>query len=448
MVNPRELFEEIIPWIQRQRWYPRGVKDWSIVDSWRINEFYMAILKAGRLKLFIPLVLSNRAPQLSPEKVFKFRGYYVYEAEYSLKFFNELIWKNNRIKVCWKLGKVSFDRIKPLTSSYTNTLVILFSGSKRYVYKAYRIISSNNFEPRFLTYLRNRDYVPKVFLTTCLGEYYAGILLEFLDHVADGGYPFYLNARESLKGVKKILDIEIDSVVRTLADFHYIMSRCSHKWCKARNAGEADIEKWFKRILKYYNLALKVFKGESLQLLKEFDLEDVRRRMNIFRSRRILRIHQDFHLGQILYTKEGKFVIIDFEGEIARPNKDRGLLEPAVRDLAGLLRSLGYIAFFALKDHLKTSIEETFNALKGSEGEVVRKWAWKTANSFIERYFKYTSNSSISIHGVSNCDLDEWGLEACKIWRIERSLYEIVYETRFRPNYTYIPLLGLVDYLP
>src|SRR5256885_5326715 len=93
--------------------------------------------------------------------------------------------------------------------------------------------------------------------------------------------------------------------------------------------------------VKFRNEAREVLAAEKEILAREKRLLD--RRTNAAK----IRIHGDYHLGQLLYTGKD-FVILDFEGEPARPLSDRKMKRSALRDVAGMMRSFQYAAYSAL----------------------------------------------------------------------------------------------------
>lgn len=114
------------------------------------------------------------------------------------------------------------------------------------------------------------------------------------------------------------------------------------------------------------------------------------------------RIHGDLHLGQVLRTDD-RYVLIDFEGEPARPLSERRLPDSPLRDVAGMLRSLDYAAHFP--------------------GSAVDAEAWVDE----------ATQALLKGYGTSMTPL----LEA---YLLDKALYEVDYEVNNRPDWAHIPL--------
>ncbi|HEY6291875.1 MAG TPA: putative maltokinase [Terriglobia bacterium] len=150
----------------------------------------------------------------------------------------------------------------------------------------------------------------------------------------------------------------------------------------------------------------------------------------------LTRIHGDYHLGQVLCSN-GDFVIIDFEGEPARPLRERRAKHSPLQDVAGMLRSLHYAADKGLREWLEA----------GKSGAVLSwpDWArsWKDSASahFIGAYTDSLSNVSLlpSSPRASKVLLD--------VYLLGKATYELGYELNNRPDWVSIPLEGMLEIL-
>jgi trehalose synthase-fused probable maltokinase len=144
---------------------------------------------------------------------------------------------------------------------------------------------------------------------------------------------------------------------------------------------------------------------------------------------RRIRIHGDYHLGQLLRTHDD-VVIVDFEGEPARPLAERRAKHPAMKDVAGMLRSFGYAAESA-------RIECAGRAGPRFLREWRRAWEAATGAAFLRAY-RTTAGTS----GVVPDDQTAFAtlLEA---YLLDKALYELRYELDNRPTWVAIPLDGI-----
>ncbi len=144
------------------------------------------------------------------------------------------------------------------------------------------------------------------------------------------------------------------------------------------------------------------------------------------------RIHGDYHLGQVLRAR-GDFVILDFEGEPARPLSERRAKQSQLRDVAGMLRSFSYAAYSAL-DHFT---QRHTHAAKSLES-----WAqlWQNAVS-TEFLNAWRSTIAANPHLTPEPGQAQRLLNA---YLLEKALYELLYELNNRPAWVRIPLIGIL----
>jgi maltose alpha-D-glucosyltransferase/alpha-amylase len=151
-----------------------------------------------------------------------------------------------------------------------------------------------------------------------------------------------------------------------------------------------------------------------------------------------IRIHGDYHLGQVLYTGKD-FYIIDFEGEPAKPLGERRIKRSALRDVAGMIRSLHYAALSGLfrRFEMGTTGPDMVLALR----QAATFWYLWTSAAFLKEYLEVAAGSVFlptSQHETETL---------LNVFLLDKSVYELAYELNNRPNWVEVPLRGILDLL-
>jgi maltokinase len=152
--------------------------------------------------------------------------------------------------------------------------------------------------------------------------------------------------------------------------------------------------------------------------------QDVRERLGALAQLgvggRVIRTHGDYHLGQTLHTPRG-WVILDFEGEPARPLPERRQKRSPLRDVAGMLRSFAYVT----------------SATRIMRGESAPGDFEQRARETFLRHYLGTVDPSLLPAGEAAI------AHLLSVFELEKAVYELQYELDNRPDWVAIPVAGI-----
>ena len=162
-------------------------------------------------------------------------------------------------------------------------------------------------------------------------------------------------------------------------------------------------------------------------------LEKITQRLINLQDASLIRGHGDYHLGQVLRTSDD-FVIIDFEGEPDRPLAERREKRCALKDVAGMIRSLHYASNAASVGLLPRPAPSIIAPQTWQ-----KQWHQNCRSAFLDDYFDALPASGITPESpaATQCLLD--------LFVLEKALYELRYEINHRPDWVAIPLAGLAE---
>ncbi|MFL6415171.1 MAG: putative maltokinase [Bryobacteraceae bacterium] len=271
-----------------------------------------------------------------------------------------------------------------------------------------------------------------------LGGFFSRALLE--DQVADQSVPTLIgDYRESAR----LLGQRTAEMHRVLSSYQDSSDFVPEPY------SAADGRKLQAEMLKQADITFNLLRQKESSLHSEaredahraIALEDqVRQRFSPLADARVgahrIRFHGDYHLGQVLFTGED-FMIIDFEGEPARPLHERREKTLALRDVAGMVRSFQYAAYAALFGQVPGV------PIKPGNEEKIKQWAalWNDSVSaeYLNSYFDTAGSGTF----VPRDQAEQ--KRVLNAFLLHKALYEVAYELNNRPDWVQIPLRGILS---
>jgi maltokinase len=180
---------------------------------------------------------------------------------------------------------------------------------------------------------------------------------------------------------------------------------------------DEEIERVFVRLPDDDRVAALAGRGQDVR-------EQLSQRAQLGVGGRAIRTHGDYHLGQTLHVPGG-WLIIDFEGEPARPLFERRQKASPLRDVAGMLRSFAYAAS-------ASAIQRSLPA----PGDFERR----ARETFLERYLDVIDSALLPAGEAAIANL-------LSIFELEKAIYELQYELDNRPDWLPIPVAGITRLL-
>ncbi|MDF2687101.1 MAG: Trehalose synthase [Microvirga sp.] len=272
-------------------------------------------------------------------------------------------------------------------------------------------------------------------------------MLENLKRTLDE-YELIENEAVPEEGIFTTLENFAEVVGQRLGELHVALAAQTDDQAFAPvEAGEGDIDGWKTRAQEQLVSALDILsrtRGEldpetgalADRILERRDelIAAVDRLAESGSGTLLTRIHGDFHFGQVLVA-QGDAYIIDFEGEPVRELEERRAKTSPLRDVAGLLRSLDYVAVTASMPDEDISSAQ----FRDVRGTLLKNFYAGAQKAFLNAYWDATAQAPQL--GLS----PDRHRSLLDLFLLEKAAYEVQYEASNRPKWLAIPLQGLSD---
>ena len=138
----------------------------------------------------------------------------------------------------------------------------------------------------------------------------------------------------------------------------------------------------------------------------------------------VIRVHGDYHLGQVLVAEQDGVLVIDFEGEPGRTLAERREKTLAAKDVAGMCRSFDYLLRHVAKStgtpYAAADLERLETCYLDAYREGAAGQPWWPAD-------RETADAVLAV------------------FKLDKAIYELAYELNNRPDWIDVPLAAIED---
>ena len=369
-------------------------------------------------------------------------------------------------------GIGAFRGASPILGGDTSNVVLrIATGSGDVVLKSYKFLDTGNREPEILARLhaRNFPHVARHLGDIALGQgedrLVVGIATDHVDAIdlftwfCDGWRKSLGREADPLEDISAAgLNLASELGEATAALHEALIDHHPGLW-QAEPFTEEDFRNTFKSATRSLGSALRRLgqlahsedpavtesaRGARAQLLDlrpriEGTLRELEASVGGLKSV----VHSDLHLAQVLRRRsDGELFFVDFEGEPDRTSGERGRKLPPLRDVGSLVRSFAYVRHFVIRDFVRKpsnrgSDPDPTSHLASSEAPLEELTAWE--GGMVERFMEAYLTHSALYHNLES----RGARRLIRGWAMEKALYELEYELKYRVSNFTIPLDGI-----
>lgn len=371
----------------------------------------------------------------------------------------------------------------------TNTLFkLVCSNELKWICKMYRIFSQNpEIKMVMNLYKSGFHHIPQpigcVSLKLTNDAYPLLFISEFVEASGDGGRNFWNDLTQQINSWNPHQSLSTDQLRKycetlggIIAEFHVHSANIEDPFFKPEPISRVDLLKWKRHPHFLFSIAesniLREFPQDvnyqtSLNILKPAldHLLDLKNWFQLTNLRKI-KIHQDLHLSQMLTVQsanQSNYILIDFEGDPLLPLEDKFQKDPFFRDLASICSAFHYIKFSALQQYFSTQAHGKINQFMNTYFQSLlspsspiqpdsilqliqfaTQWESFCSDAFLDSYIRALTHANFPLN-FDFTNLPKFH-NLLNLFRVERLIKELYYESLFRKSMIIIPLIGLLEF--